>query len=86
VDELMSESNGKPPVIEGPGRYVIYSAPDGGWVVARAVDICEGCQECGCGEQADAIQIPAMVIALASRQGFSLGKAKEMLKAAAGRG
>lgn len=86
----MNEQNGqatepvKPPVLEGPGRYVVYEAPDGGWVVARAVDICETCQVCGCGVQADPIPIPAMVIAIAKRQGK--GNLLGMLKAAAGRG
>lgn len=81
----MSEQNGqeqaRPPVIEGPGRYVVYLAPDGGWVVARALGICETCEGCGCGEQADPIQIPAMVIRMAQAQGKGLlGK----LKAATG--
>lgn len=77
----MSEVNGKPPVVEGPGRYVVFAAPDGGWVVARAVGICENCQNCGCGEQAEPIAIPAMVISLASSKGFSLSKLKGMAKA-----
>lgn len=70
----------KPPVIEGPGRYAVYQAPDGGWVVARAGDLCEKCQNCGCGTQADPIQIPAMVIRLAAQQGK--GNLLKMLKAA----
>jgi hypothetical protein len=74
----------KPPVVEGPGRYVVYEAPDGGWVVGRAVGICETCQGCGCGEQAEPIQIPALVISLASQQGK--GKLMGMLKAVSGRG
>lgn len=82
----MSENgvNGKPPTVEGPGRYHVYAAPDGGWVVARAVGICETCENCGCGEQADPIVIPQMVIALAGQTGK--GKLMGMLRAAAGRG
>jgi hypothetical protein len=73
-----------PPVIEGPGRYVVYQAPDGGWVVARAVGICETCQACGCGEQAEAIQVPALIISMASKSGN--GRLMGMLSRVAGRG
>jgi hypothetical protein len=46
------------------GRYAVYEA-DGGLVIARASGICERCAECGCGEQADPITVPAMLVALA---------------------
>ena len=82
--EAAAEMAAKPPVIEGPGRYVVYQAPDGGWVLARAVDLCKTCANCGCGEQAPAVQIPAMVIALAQRQGK--GGVMAMLKTATGHG
>ena len=72
----------RPPVIEGPGRYCVYEAPDGGWVIARAVGICDSCQGCGCGEQAEPVQIPAMVIQIAKSQGR--GKLLGMLKAVRG--
>lgn len=58
-----------PQVIEGPGRYIVREAPDGGWVVGRAVGLCKNCTGCGCGEQAELIEVPGMVIALAKRQG-----------------
>jgi hypothetical protein len=74
----------RPPVIEGPGRYVVFQAPDGGWIVARAVELCDRCQGCGCGEQAEPIQIPSLVISMASQQGK--GKLLGMLKAVSGRG
>lgn len=80
----VSEAPTTPPILEGPGRYVVYEAPDGGWVVARAAPICETCQNCGCGEQAEPIQVPALVIKLASQQGK--GNLLRVLKAAAGRG
>lgn len=59
----------EPGVIEGPGRYKVYETPDGGWTIARAIGICRNCQSCGCGEQAEPVQIPAMVVQLAKRQG-----------------
>jgi len=79
----MSGQNGQePPVLEY-GRYRVFETPDGGWVVARAVGTCDTCQGCGCGDQADPIQIPAMVISMAKAQGGGLlGK----LKAMTGRG
>lgn len=73
----------QPELLES-GRYAVRKAPDGGWIIGRAVNICDSCREHRCGEQADLIQIPAMVIQLAMRQGG--GKILGMLKAAAGRG
>ena|ERR1700678_4110094 len=73
-----------PGLIEGPGRYKIYEAPDGGWVIARATGICGTCQGCGCGEQEEPVQIPGIIVGLARSQGK--GKLLGMLKARAGRG
>ena len=56
------------PVVLEYGRYRLFESPDGGWVVARAVETCETCQNCGCGSQADPIVIPAMVIKMARAQ------------------
>lgn len=79
-----AERQAGPPVVEGPGRYVVYATPDGGWVIARAVGICERCRGCGCGEQGEPVQIPGMVIAIAQQQGK--GRLMGMLKAVSGRG
>ena len=69
---------GQPAVLEY-GRYKVFQAPDGGWVVARAVDTCQRCQGCGCGDQAEPIHIPAMVIRMAKAQGPGLlGKLRAM--------
>jgi hypothetical protein len=78
------QSPSGPRVLEGPGRYVVYEAPDGGWVISRASMLCGSCRGCGCGRQAEPITIPAMVIALAKRQG--LGRLTGMLRGVAGRG
>jgi hypothetical protein len=56
------------PVVLEYGRYRLFESPDGGWVVARAVGTCETCQNCGCGEQAEPIMIPAMVVKMARAQ------------------
>jgi hypothetical protein len=72
---------GEPVVLEF-GRYKVYQAPDGGWAIARAVECCERCQDCGCGTQLDAIQIPAMVIKLATMQGGSLRDKLKAMRAA----
>lgn len=79
----MTEISTEPEVIEGPGRYIVRKGPDGGWVVGRALGICETCATCGCGEQAELIQVPGMVIQLAMQQGK--GKLLGMLKAVSGR-
>jgi hypothetical protein len=60
------------------GRYRISQAPDGGWVVARAVNTCQTCQECGCGTPADLINVPAMVLKMAGAPGM-MGKLRGML-------
>ena len=67
------------PVVLEYGRYRLFESPDGGWVVARAVETCETCQNCGCGEQAEPIMIPGMVVKMARAQqngGGLLGKLK----------
>jgi hypothetical protein len=73
-----------PPIIEGPGRYVVYKAPDGGWIIARAGELCGSCASCGCGEQAEPITIPAFAIAMAAGQGRA--RLMAMLKGVSGRG
>ena len=57
------------PVIEGPGRYAVYQAGDGGWAIARATGLCETCLGCGCGEQAELIEVPFLVVSMASQAG-----------------
>ena len=79
----IAEQDG-PEVLEGPGRYKVFQSPAGEWIVARSVPICERCQACGCGEQADPIVVPAMVVQLAMQNGK--GRLMGMLKAVTGRG
>lgn len=87
LDDLDGQAAGPaegPKVLEH-GRYRVFEAPDGGWVVARAVDTCETCQACGCGDQAEPIMVPAMVIRMARAQGPGLlGKLKAMRGATGG--
>jgi hypothetical protein len=47
------------------GRYAVYDDGSGGLVIGRASGICETCANCGCGDQADPITVPAMLVALA---------------------
>jgi hypothetical protein len=72
---------GEPVILEA-GRYRLYQAPDGAWVVARAVGLCETCQGCGCGDQAGPIQIPALVIKLALTPGGGLLDKLKAIRAA----
>jgi hypothetical protein len=74
----------QPEVLEA-GRYKVFQDPAGAWVIARAVETCETCQSCGCGNQADPIHIPAMMIAMA-RQGGGMARIKDGLKGMMGRG
>lgn len=84
VVSAAAEIHVEPSVLEF-GRYRVFESPDGSWVVARAASTCDRCQSCGCGEQADPIQVPAMIIAMA-RQGGGMSRIKAGLKAVTGRG
>jgi hypothetical protein len=53
----VTERNGREPAVIEHGRYRMYEAPDG-LVLARAVDTCERCQGCGCGEQVEPLALP----------------------------
>jgi len=72
------EDTTAPPVLEQ-GRYKVSEADDGGWVIGRAVGTCEACQGCGCGEQAELVHIPAVVIKMARAQGGVMGKLRGMI-------
>ena len=74
----------EPDVLEY-GRYRVFETPDGGWVIARAAATCDRCQSCGCGEQADPISVPGMIVAMA-KQGGGMGRLKAGLKGLTGRG
>lgn len=71
--------DGAPPDVIEQGRYRVYQTPEGGWVIARAVNTCDRCKGCGCGDQADPIHVPPLVIQLARSQGTGLlGKLKAL--------
>ena len=74
----MGDTHTGPATLEQ-GRYKVSEAEDGGWVIGRAVGTCETCQGCGCGEQADLVHIPAMVIKMARAQGGVMGKLRGMI-------
>jgi hypothetical protein len=78
----------EPKLIEGPGRYRVFETLDGGWVVARAGPVCARCESCGCGEQAEPITVPALVIQVARQRmnGDGYGGLMTMLKKVTGRG
>lgn len=66
-----------PAVLEA-GRYKLMEAPDGSWHVYRAVETCERCQGCGCGEQADRIVVPAMFVSMARNGGVQAGMMRKL--------
>ena len=86
IEDLAAETAAAAPgpeVIEG-GRYKVSRAPDGSWIIARATGTCDRCQGCGCGDQAELIQVPAMVVSLAQSGGTGLmGKLKALRGAGA---
>lgn len=71
------------------GRYALHAPPDGSYVVARSVDLCERCRNCGCGTPAEPLIAPAALMKMAPMfakltEGGSGGLAR--LKALLGRG
>jgi len=60
------------------GRYAIYQTSDGGYVVARAVDLCDSCLGCDCGNRAAQLEAPGWAVKLMAGAGSPAG----MLKAA----
>lgn len=67
-------ATGNPEPIES-GRYRVYPMPDGGLLIARATSLCDGCQSCGCGEQAEPIgPIPGGLVQMA--RAAAAGKVK----------
>lgn len=46
------------------GRYAVFETPDGGMAIARSGPLCDTCANCGCGDQADPIIVPAMAVQL----------------------
>ncbi len=51
-----------PPEPAEVGRYAVFADPDGSLVFARAAPLCEKCAACGCGDQAENIRVPAMLV------------------------
>lgn len=71
------------------GRYAVYLQPDGGIVIARAAGICVTCRDCGCGEQADPITIPAALAhmaRMAAEGKMKLPSVKQLKQLASARG
>lgn len=81
----MTETPDQPDPAER-GRYAVYMQPDGGIVIARAADICQSCQDCGCGTQAEPLTIPAALASIArmAAEGKMKLPSVKQLKAMAG--
>lgn len=60
----MSADVAAEPEVLAHGRFKLWSTPAGDLVAAAATGICDRCQSCGCGEQAEPRTIPAMVVKL----------------------
>lgn len=54
--------SGEPETVER-GRYRVLALPDGGLLVNRAANLCERCENCGCGEPREPLgPVPGMVL------------------------
>lgn len=78
----MTDVQATEPVTLERGRYRVSEAPDGGWVLARATSTCATCQSCGCGDPAELVHIPAMVVKMARSRSGMLGKMKGLVSGA----
>lgn len=84
----MTEDSPQPEPAER-GRYAVYLQPDGGIVIARAASICQSCQDCGCGTQAEPITIPAALAhmaRMAAEGKMKLPSVKQLKQLASARG
>ena len=50
------------------GRYRLTQLDDGTGVLTRAVDLCDTCNHCGCGTQAQPVVLPSAVIKVLTGQ------------------
>lgn len=50
------------------GRYRLVELQDGSWAILRALDTCERCRDCDCGEQAEPARIPSFVVSMVKAQ------------------
>lgn len=87
----MTEVNGEaPPVAVEPaerGRYAVFDQPDGGLLIARAVNLCDRCLDCGCGDQAEPVgPIPGSLVTMARAAAAGKVKIPQAIKAAMRRG
>jgi hypothetical protein len=63
------------------GRYAIYEEADGGLVIPRSTGLCDTCQACGCGEQAEPLRVPGPLVKMAKAAAQGKGGALTKLKA-----
>jgi hypothetical protein len=63
------------------GRYAIYEEDDGGLVIPRSTGLCDTCQACGCGEQAEPLRVPGPLVKMARAAAQGKGGALTKLKA-----
>ena len=50
------------------GRYKLSATPDGQGMLARAVNTCESCQSCGCGDQQELVPMPGVLLKILTGQ------------------
>lgn len=64
---MSADTQAEPVTLEA-GRYKAVLLADGSAAILRATSTCETCANCGCGEQQEAVRIPAMIINLVKAQ------------------
>jgi hypothetical protein len=72
----MNDGNGSAPLepLES-GRYKVFPQ-DSGFVIARAVNTCDRCQACGCGDQQEPLDISPAGVARLIGQARKAGMVK----------
>ena len=86
----MTDANGNgqhPPEPLERGRYAVYGTGDGGLLIARTSGICQTCQDCGCGQQAEPVgPIPGTLVAMAKAAAAGKMNVSQAMRAMVRRG
>lgn len=87
MTEVQADETAAPAEPAERGRYAIFDQPDGGLLIARAVNLCDRCLDCGCGDQAEPVgPIPGSLVTMAKAAAAGKVKIPQAIRQAMRRG